>query len=210
MCGRFALVNPTPNFGPADISALQNLPSQYNIAPGQSIHLLIQNNNQKIQLVSKPWGIKMKFSNSPSEKLVINARSETVGQKPMFSRFYANKRCVIVATGFYEWDKQHNPYYFFDTHSKVLGFAGIYNKEAVILTKPASESFRVIHHRMPVIIDPSSIENWLSSTTSLERLSNILKNTPTILQHHPVPTLVNSPSNNTSMCIEPITDQLFT
>ena len=209
MCGRFALANPTPRFGSIDISALQKLPPQYNIAPGSFIHMLVKNDDKCVQLVSKPWGVHLQFSKNQAEKLIINARSETAHQKPLFSKMYTSKRCIILATGFYEWNKQHNPYYFFDPQSTLLGLAGIYNKEAIILTKPALASFRTIHHRMPVLISPSDTELWLSSATSLEQLNSLLHKDQNSMLFHPVSTLVNSPSNNTSMCIEPISDQLF-
>ncbi len=203
MCGRFALANPSPTFGDHDISMLSTLPPRYNIAPRSEIYLLA-NNHQKIHLEKRIWGVPLTFQNRPS-KLLINAKSETVHEKKMFRDPFFSTRCVILATGFFEWDVQKQPYYFFSSVSPILGLAGFYRNEALILTKNADNVVSPIHSRMPVIIRPANLEKWLHPETTLSDLQNIMNDEDCCsLEKHPVSQQVNSPKINFSSLIEPI------
>ncbi len=203
MCGRFALANPSPTFGDHDISVLSTLPPRYNIAPRSEIYLLV-NYQQKVHLEKRIWGIPLSFQNGPS-KLLINAKSETVHEKKMFRDHFFSTRCIILATGFFEWDTQKQPYYFFSSISPILGLAGFYRNEALILTKNADKIVSPIHSRMPVIIHPDYLEKWLDPETTLSDLQSIMnKEKCCSLDKYPVSQQVNSPKINSSSLIEPI------
>ncbi len=203
MCGRFALANPSPTFGDHDISMLSTLPPRYNIAPCTEIYLLAKN-HEKILLDKRSWGISITLHNAPS-KLIINAKSETVHEKKMFRDHFFSTRCVILATGFFEWDTQKQPYFFFSSTSPILGLAGFYQNEALILTKNADQVVSPIHSRMPVIIPPSSLEKWLNPNTTLSDLQNTMNNDKCYsLERYPVSRQVNSPKINSPSLIEPI------
>ncbi|HPJ12565.1 MAG TPA: SOS response-associated peptidase [Caldisericia bacterium] len=203
MCGRFALANPSPTFGDHDISMLSTLPPRYNIAPRSEIYLLAKN-HKGVHLEKRIWGVPLTFQKGPS-KLLINAKSETAHEKKMFRDPFFSTRCVILATGFFEWDAQKQPYYFFASTSPILGLAGFYRNEALILTKNADSMVSPIHARMPVIIHPAYLEKWLDLETTLSDLQNIMNNEDCCsLEKYPVSQQVNSPKINSSSLIEPI------
>ncbi|MDD4028329.1 MAG: SOS response-associated peptidase [Caldisericia bacterium] len=203
MCGRFALANPTPTFGPHDISMLSKLPPRFNIAPSTEIFFLAKS-SLSIHIDKRPWGFTLKPKNSPLQ-YVINAKSETVHEKKMFQQMFFSSRCIVLATGFFEWDSHKQPHYFFSSSSPVLGLAGIYHSEVAILTTMANETVSPVHSRMPVLIHPLDLEAWLDTKTSITDLQNIM--TPTsfsLLSNYPVSHKINSPKNNFSSLIEPI------
>jgi putative SOS response-associated peptidase YedK len=209
MCGRFALANPTPTFGPYDISPLYALPPRYNIAPRTDI-FFIAKNHHSIFIDKRPWGIPWTTTHATT-KFIINAKSETVHEKKMFRNSFFSSRCVVLSTGFFEWDSQKQPYYFFSSSCPVLGFAGIFHHEVVLLTTSATESVSSVHSRMPVIISPLDVEKWLDNTTSANDLQTIMKkNSSCNLVTYPVSHRVNSPINDSSSLIEPTQkSQLF-
>jgi putative SOS response-associated peptidase YedK len=152
---------------------------------------------------------------------MINARSETVAEKPSFRNAFKKRRCLILADGFYEWkgEKGHKqPMFITLPHRKPFAFAGLWEtwnkkpgsdsivKSCTIITTQASESFSEIHHRMPVILNSEIYEPWLDSQNhDLDELKNILKRESiTELVSYPVSKQVNSASNNNPACIEPI------
>lgn len=123
-------------------------------------------------------------------KLIINARSETALEKPTFKQPMTEKRCLIPASGYFEWKKQGSTkekYSFYLSDSKLMYIAGCYRQEAgnpissfVILTKAASPALREIHERMPVIIPESRIHDWLyASPNVMKEAVNILAFKPT-------------------------------
>jgi len=207
MCGRFALANPTPTYGPYDISPLSVLPPRYNIAPRTEIFFLAKNNHS-IDIDKRPWGFTWKTTHSPT-KYIINAKSETVHEKKMFQNSFFSSRCVVLATGFFEWDSQ-KPYYFFSSSCPILGFAGIFHHEVVLLTTSATEPVSSIHSRTPVIISPLDVEKWLDKKTATSDLQTIMmKNSSCNLVTYPVSHRVNSPKNNSSSLIEPTQKSLL-
>jgi putative SOS response-associated peptidase YedK len=203
MCGRFALANPSPTFGDYDISMLSTLPPRYNIAPQTEVFFLAKS-HERIQLDKRLWGIPLFFHNAPS-KLIINAKSETVHEKKMFRDHFFSTRCIVLATGFFEWDAQKQPYFFFSSMLPVLGLAGFYQNEVLILTKKANKLVSPIHGRMPVIISPSNLEKWLDPNTTLSILQKNMNNDECfLLERYPVSQQVNSTKINSPSLIEPI------
>jgi putative SOS response-associated peptidase YedK len=201
MCGRFALANPAPKFGKQDISMLSKLPAEYNISPSNKIFIL-KSVNGNIEVKKTKWGIPF------HSNLVINARQETAMEKYLFKNLFYSHRIIILATGFYEWDKLRNPYYFFS--DSVIGFAGLAKEEAVILTMNANKSVKKVHHRMPLIINPESIYEWLNpneETSSIDSFVNY--SSSKFLKSHQVSKSVNLPNNNTQELISSISVTLF-
>lgn len=125
------------------------------------------------------WG----FPNFHGKQLIINARSETVQEKRLFSKALVTRRCVIPSTGFYEWDKDKKKHLFNMPDSEMLYMAGLYNRfedddRFVILTAQANESVSGIHPRMPVIIHKNRIHDWLLVPESVD---SILKGEETVI-----------------------------
>ena len=123
------------------------------------------------------WGYKM------PGKLVINARAETVAEKPMFRASVASQRCVIPSTGFYEWDEQKHKYLFTLSGEDALYIAGLYSVRDgkpcyCILTTAANDSMREVHHRMPLVLERKQIAPWLEQP---EMASDFLHMTPPAL-----------------------------
>ena len=177
--------------------------------------------NGERHLTELRWGLVPFWAkNTQIGNRMINARAETVAQKPSFRNAFAKQRCLIVADGFYEWkgvkgDKQ--PFYFSLPDGSPFGFAGLWEvwKEAgssdpyrscAIITTEASESVRPIHHRMPVILRPETHTAWLAhAPQDSEHLQQILsEGFIQQLSHHPVSRKVNSTRNNESACIDPV------
>jgi putative SOS response-associated peptidase YedK len=155
---------------------------------------------------------------------MINARSETVAEKPAFRAAFKRRRCLVPADGFFEWKVTGNgeggrktkvPHWIHLSGRQVFAFAGLWEswepKDAdpihsfTILTTQASESIRGIHPRMPVILTEAEYDLWLSSGSGEEEVQALLRPLPSErLSAHPVSTLVNSPGNDRPECIEPL------
>ena len=114
------------------------------------------------------WG----FPQYTGKGVIINARSETALEKPTFRDSILTRRCLIPTSGFYEWDKEKNKYLFESETSQVLYLAGIYKlykgiSRFVILTTAANASMSMIHHRMPVVVEPDRMLPWLSGSMEI-------------------------------------------
>ena len=178
MCGRFVLISDlsviVEDFDIQEVSAFFS-PSR-NVSPGQQIPAVIRRDNKNI-LTTFLWGLIPPWAKDPSiGTKLINARAETVNEKPSFKNAFCQRRCLIVADGFYEWKnegKKKIPYYFYLKSGKPFGFAGLYEswlapeKEMVetctIITTQANELVQPIHERMPVIIPRNQEEIWLKN-----------------------------------------------
>jgi len=226
MCGRFAQNIPfetlQQNFNIRTIDS--DIIPNYNVAPTQEILTIVKYDNEN-KLEKFHWGLVPFWAKDISiGSRMINARAETVSQKPSFRNAFKKRRCLIPADGFYEWkgEKGHKqPYYVSTPSDKPFAFAGLWeswtNKESVeefvyksftIITTAASDSIREIHHRMPVILDPDFYEKWLNvEIQDPKELESVLKDG--IIHHvkyYPVSTFVNSVKNNDPNCIKPIDD----
>lgn len=125
------------------------------------------------------WG----FPQYQRSGVLINARSETVLEKPTFRDSFRQRRCVLPAAGFYEWDSRKQKYFFTDPRSPIIYLAGIYRpfegaNRFVILTTEANDAMRPIHDRMPVTITPGHLLEWCSDPDSAQRLLNEASHTP--------------------------------
>lgn len=191
MCGRFTL---TVN-NRIDLKVLGlGLKDRFNIAP-QSAVLVIDAKLEK-RLIT--WNYSPKWADPPMH--LSNARSETLREKPSFK---GAKRCVFLADGWYEW--QRNPGrkipYYHHLDGELLYFAGIYNETsgAAIVTRDSVPELAEIHHRQPVVLDPRAVEHWIEGhDLYASAISHRIKT-------HPVSTRVNKPENDDAALIEPVT-----
>lgn len=188
----------------------------YNIAPGRTIAAIIQDSSRK--LVSFKWGLVPSWAKDPAIGYkMINARAETIHEKPSFKKPFQTRRCLIIATGFFEWQKTNNekkPFYIKPKTDNLFCIAGLYDiwhapnntrldTCTIITTTTANTTLQPIHHRMPVIISKDFHPLWLDTTVPAARLLPLLKPFPdNDLETYPVSTRVNSPKNDSPECIE--------
>ncbi len=209
MCGRYTAVadlrEVVTTLGVDEVLAAMEAP-RYNIAPTQPIAAVRQHkNSRELDLFS--WGLKLSWANqqqTPSN--LINARVESVTEKPSFREAIRYRRCLIPASGWFEWQStvqtagKKQPYYFFSDQTPVLAFAGIYEVSevgelsAAIITQDANEVVGQIHDRMPLILSSDYFSDWLDPelTNSEEIVGYARTATPPQLRSHPVSTEVNS------------------
>ncbi len=218
MCGRFALYE-TPekikdHFGLDDVPYL---PPNYNIPPGTAI-LGLTNFENALTFMFFRWGFIPHWSRARQTGYrMINARMEGVWEKPSFRSAIKYRRCLIPASGFYEWKKTgsaNQPYFIRLSDSGLFAMAGIWetwedkaSQEVIdscaVLTTEAGGVVRDIHDRMPLIIDPSGYSAWLDSRVQSKKDLNILEISAEKLQAWPVSLQVNSPENNRAELIDP-------
>lgn len=177
MCGRFALTLPSDAmaqlFEASPANNLPNLPG-YNICPTTPVHV-IRSGPMGRQLVAMRWGFVPTWYKSPSDgPLLINARAETIAEKPAFAMACRSQRCLIPADGFYEWTKSESgarlPWYIERHDQAPIAFAGIWQSwgaaettvaTCAIVTTAANGDLDPIHHRMPLMLDPENWAKWL-------------------------------------------------
>jgi putative SOS response-associated peptidase YedK len=190
---------------------------RYNVAPSQTVPVVRPAASGR-ELVAMRWGIVPAW-NRGSSMLLINARSETAATKPTFKKALQQRRCLIPATGFYEWRKegrQKQPYLFRLADGGLFAFAGLWEigrdkdgKEAeacAILTTEANELVRPAHDRMPVILDPQHYAGWLDpSRTDPAQFAEWLRPYPaSAMMAYPVSPLVNNARHEGPDCAEPL------
>ena len=175
MCGRFSLssnLEELKNEFSNEVSG--NFPAKYNISPGQnSVVISLKKNNLYLNQIQ--WGFKVpKLS-----KLVINARSETINEKPLFKNLFQQNRCLIPANSWFEWNNENKPYLIKHKKNDIIAFAGLQrleeNKERsfVILTAEAERNLKAIHKRTPLVISKANFLFWLGN--DYEKAFNLLK-----------------------------------
>ncbi len=223
MCGRFVITSPPAAirqvFGYAE---QPNFPPRYNIAPTQPIPVVIVENGARHFRLMR-WGLMPAWVKDPRKfSLLINARRETVQDKPAFKNAIRRRRCLIPADGYYEWhvsDGRKRPYFIYRRDRHMLGMAGLAetwvgpNGEEVdtvaIVTAPASRDLAVLHHRVPVTIVPDAFEQWLDcSSDSAEGVMAMLTGPQEgEFAWHEISTRVNHVANDDAQLVLPITDE---
>jgi putative SOS response-associated peptidase YedK len=223
MCGRFvqySLFQAVQQIFNIDRVSFEVIPN-YNVAPTQKILAVVRHDNEN-KLEKLHWGLVPFWAKDISMgSRMINARAETVAQKPSFRNAFKKRRCLIPADGFYEWKGEKGnkqPYYVSIPSGEPFAFAGLWetwtdkkndeasvHKSCTIITTPASGTIREIHHRMPAIIDPKFYEKWLNGEIQdPKELESILKDGLIHdMKYYPVSKLVNSVKNNDPNCIQP-------
>ena len=187
MCGRFTLRTPLTVLSQQFMFELGPVASEapwrprYNIAPTQSVMGVLRRDLQgPRELAELHWGLIPSWAKDPKGATgMINARAETVAEKPAFRSAFASRRCLILADGFFEWKavgKQKLPYYYRLKSEQPLAFAGLWERwrppdsagpaleSCTIITTAANDLCRELHDRMPVILEPADYDRWLDPT----------------------------------------------
>jgi len=218
MCGRYTLASPTERlaeeFG-VDASSIELAPN-YNVAPTQKVAAVLEEGGQR-RLEVLRWGLIPPWADDPGiGSRMINARSETAPGKPSFRRAFRERRCLIPADGFYEWQRTNGakqPYIHMEG-GRPFAFAGLWEswskggegevRTCTILTTGANALVGEIHDRMPVILARDAYDVWLDPASERDELTGLLAPYPVDeMEAYPVSRFVNSPSNNDPRCIEP-------
>ena len=222
MCGRFTLTVDTeglPKTFPQFSFPAQSAP-RFNVAPTQPILAVANDGRSAADFFV--WGLIPSWAKDPEiGNRLINARAETLAEKPSFRGSYKYRRCLILADGFYEWKaepgaKTKTPYFIRLTSAGPFAFAGLWDtwnspdgsqlNSATIITTEPNSLLATLHNRMPVILSPDAYTQWLDpAPQDPERLQPLLKPFPADqMAAHPVSTMVNSPANDQPELIQPL------
>ncbi len=224
MCGRFTLT--------ADLVDLiktfpwltlpKQMPPRYNIAPTQPVAVVPNDGRHVLDFFV--WGLLPSWSKDPTMgSRLINARAETLAEKPSFRAAYRRRRCLVLADGFYEWRKEpgpggevrKTPVYVRMKSGEPFAFAGLWETwnspqgdlvlSCAIITTAPNDLMAPIHNRMPVILPPDAYEEWLApAEQEPSRLNRLLRPYPSeAMETYAVSTLVNSPANDVPECLLP-------
>lgn len=219
MCGRFALVDDgTAVAAQFDLAETPALAPRYNIAPTQPIAAIGRNKENGRGLTHFHWGLVPSWAKDVKmASQLINARAETVAEKPSFRAAFKRRRCLVPMSGFYEWQKQADggkqPHHIHTTTNGLLAAAGLWERwqdaegnallSCTILTTTPNELMQPLHNRMPVFIAPTDYDAWLAEDTAVDELQYLLRPYPTEnMAAHPISTYVNSPRNEGPACLE--------
>ncbi len=212
MCGRFALVVSRDElekiFG---LRMDEEFNPRYNIAPSQIVPVITYlEKDQKKKMSCMKWGLVPSWAKDPTiGDRMINARSETIQEKPAFRSAFQRRRALIPASGFFEWKREGNtkiPYFIGMKDMRIFAFGGLWERwihdnnfleTFTILTTEANELVRPIHDRMPVIISENLYDIWLLPGTDISRVISLLSPYPDQeMQIYPISKLVNNPQND--------------
>ena len=184
-----------------------SIEARYNIAPTQFIPAVRNDESNQRELVMLRWGLVPFWAKDPAiGNRMINARSETVTEKPSFRNAYKDRRCLILASGFYEWRKEGDvktPYFITTADESPFAFAGLWERwssretdetvqTTTIITAAANDFMATLHHRMPIILQNNAANRWLSGDNDL--IANVADITPP-LKAWPVDRRVNNARN---------------
>lgn len=225
MCGRYVLkstleeLKKTYNAVP---DGLYEFNAHYNVAPSLSMPVILQNEEKNRVISAYQWGLVPFWADTPKTGYsMINARAESLQKKRSFSKPFASQRCIVPASGFYEWKRSGSdkvPHYIFSPHEPLLHFAGLYEHwksssgEAVesftIITTEANNTIRELHDRMPAILLPEELDIWLDSENSDKTLlQDLLRPSPDeTLAFYRVGQEVNNARNTGAGLAEPYRD----
>jgi putative SOS response-associated peptidase YedK len=220
MCGRYSLVciddlgnrfrvhDPTLGFR-----------SRFNVAPSQVMPVIVQR-GEKPEIIPMQWGLISTSSQARAKGIrPINARAESLQEKPVFRSLLEKGRCLVPASGFFEWKNEGRrkiPFYIHPRDRPVFAFAGLYNRceddlgrvhlTYTIITTKASSSLVHVHDRMPVILDSRTEEPWLNGETPAlsDPVGFLSRTVPGEMEIYPVSTRVNDPKNDDSSLIRPL------
>jgi putative SOS response-associated peptidase YedK len=218
MCGRYTLKTPVDSLVEAfDIEEYpSSITPSYNVAPTQEVAAVVEEDETR-KLEVFHWGLIPSWAKDPAiGNKMINARAETVSEKPSFRKAFKARRCLVLADGFYEWQKTDNgkqPYHVKMADGSPFAFAGLWetwnNGEEIcsctVITTEANALMSEIHHRMPVILHPEDYGMWLDPDFEEEEpLTSLLKPYPAdAMEAYAVSRRVNKPSNNEPSVLEP-------
>ncbi len=225
MCGRFTLTT-----SPKDLAEYFDVPEQlpfelrYNIAPSQDVAVIREQDDER-QLAMLRWGLVPHWSKDVKIGYkMINARAETVASKPAFRAALRARRCIIPASGFFEWlkkDKTKQPYYLFRKDGHPMALAGLWERwenpdkpgeiieSCTIITTESNSLVAKLHNRMPAILEPDSFAPWLDpqQQNPTDLLPLLHPASEDVLDLYPVSDYVNKPANEGKECIDQATDK---
>ena len=224
MCGRFTLKGPPNQI--AQMLGLDNVPNlapRYNIAPTQDVLALRPEADGNRHLAWLRWGLIPFWAKDMAVGAkMINARANTLAEKPAFRQAFRARRCVIAADGFYEWKTlakgRKQPYHIHRADGAPFVFAGLWERwekgaepveSCTIVTTEAPADLAAIHHRVPVILEGAALQAWLDTPAGetdglLELLAPLAEGT---LVADPVATTVNKVANDGPACLEPAAEE---
>ena len=219
MCGRFSQKSPSKKVAEKfKVEEVPPLLERYNVAPTQSV-LGIRESRDRREATYFRWGLVPSWAKDPTiGNKLINARAETVAEKPSFREPFARRRCLVPVDGFYEWSRRgerKQPFYFHMKDGEPFAIAGLWERweggdaplvTCTLLTTGANELLAPHHDRMPVIVRPEDYELWLDAEV---RRADLL--TPLLrpyehqeMRAYAVSPRVNSPSNDDPHLVEPL------
>ena len=222
MCGRYALYGPISRLHEQFDASIDELPEgfgpRYNAAPLQMLPVVRQRPNGERVVHLLRWGLVPSWSKDDSiAAKLINARAETLAEKPSFRAAYKARRCIIPACGFFEWKAAEHgkqPYYIHPADGGLFGFAGLWERWApddgmtidtfTVITTPANDATRPLHDRMPVILATQNYSTWLARATEPEHLRAVIGTLPvTPVNLFPVSKGVGNVKNDSPDLIAP-------
>lgn len=221
MCGRFTMIefgDIAERFNLDDFS--MELKPCYNIAPSQKIPVILNHGSYLLDFFQ--WGLIPSWAKNPAiGTKMINARVETLNEKPAFKNLLRRKRCLIPADGFYEWKRSgtfNQPYRITLKNNRLFSFAGLWDtwssptgeviNSCTVITTTSNELIETIHTRMPAILTPEQEKLWLDpKITDSQFLKSLLRPYPSdLMTAYEVSKIVNSPKYDQPECIEPFWD----
>jgi len=199
------------------LSRLPKYQPSYNIAPARKILCIVELEDKSLKAVNLFWGLVPSWSkDTKNSHHLINARAETIREKPSFRAAFQKRRCLIVTQGFYEWQKLESGKQAFRIHrqdNQLFAFAGVWEQwqhetetlySCTIITTAANELMQPIHERMPVIIPAGCYHDWLNITSTTDGAYDLLENSAYAnMVTTPVDDWVNNPRHDDIRCIEP-------
>lgn len=223
MCGRFVITLDSGTFQQElDLGEMPpDWHARYNVAPTQPIAAVLEAQTRQVEWLR--WGLIPSWAKSIDiGSRLINARSETVMEKPSFRQAFAQRRCIILANGFYEWQRSKEkkgssiPYFFYLKNRKPFGFAGLWEiwqaptgqiiRSCTILTTQANQMVAPIHDRMAVILQGADLWKWVLPGKPEEHLSLLKPYPDEQMAYYPVSSIVNNPGQDVADCMLPVTD----
>jgi len=220
MCGRFTQSQSAEVIAKAfDVANVPTITPRYNIAPTQSVGTILQTGEDSREFRLLRWGLIPSWAKDIQiGAKLINARAETVAEKPSFRSAFRHRRCLVIADGFYEWQPQKRkkqPFYCRLNNGQPFAFAGLWERwegadgekidSCTLITTEANELMNPIHDRMPVILDPKAYDLWLDPQVQKSELLQALLRPYAAeeMTAYPVGTQVNKPVNDSPECIQP-------
>lgn len=222
MCGRFTLTTPAEEWSELfEVEPLEAEP-RYNVAPTENVIVVRPTGPREREAVRMRWGLIPSFAESIDDvPLLINARCESIGEKPSFKDSFRERRCLVVADGFYEWrndGSEKRPYWIHLAAGGPFGFAAIWDlwegdegpiESVAILTTDATEDLAPIHDRMPGVLDHHQVRRWLDPRAGPSELGSLVgQPEPGRLALREVSSRVNSVKFDDPECLAPVGTQV--
>lgn len=221
MCGRYTLIEDSENLDrwfEAVFEEVENLEPNYNVAPTHMMPVIRQTEQKRRVIERYSWGLLPYWAKERKIGYnMINARAETLDSKRSFKTYFKNQRCLVPASGFYEWKGSKGnriPFYIYPTHEPVFAFAGLYSlwtspagetvPSYTIVTTAANEKMAALHNRMPAALLKEEWDSWLDpGNHDTDALQNLLNPFPDdALDYYPVSREVNNVRNNNPELLE--------